>query len=207
MDLTNNNVTIAGKIVSGFTYENKVCGEKFYMTNIRVHRNSGAYDLIPIMVSERIVDIGKDYRDFYILATGQFRSHNRHDGDKSKLILYVFAREVSISEDVCEKYDLNSISLDGYICKEPKYRKTPLEREICDVLFAVNRPYGKSDYIPCICWGRNARYADQFEVGAHIQLWGRIQSREYQKKIDEELYEKRVAYEVSVSKLEYLSEE
>ena len=207
MDLTNNNVTIAGKIVSGFTYENKVCGEKFYMTSIRVHRNSGAYDLIPIMVSERIVDIGKDYRDFYILATGQFRSHNRHDGDKSKLILYVFAREVSISEDVCEKYDLNSISLDGYICKEPKYRKTPLEREICDVLFAVNRPYGKSDYIPCICWGRNARYADQFEVGAHIQLWGRIQSREYQKKIDEELYEKRVAYEVSVSKLEYLSEE
>ena len=207
MDLTNNNVTIAGKIVSGFTYENKVCGEKFYMTNIRVHRNSGAYDLIPIMVSERIVDIGKDYRDFYIFATGQFRSHNRHDGDKSKLILYVFAREVSISEDVCEKYDLNSISLDGYICKEPKYRKTPLEREICDVLFAVNRPYGKSDYIPCICWGRNARYADQFEVGAHIQLWGRIQSREYQKKIDEELYEKRGAYEVSVSKLEYLSEE
>ena len=207
MDLTNNNVTIAGKIVSSFTYENKVCGEKFYMTNIRVHRNSGAYDLIPIMVSERLVDIGKDYRDSYILATGQFRSHNRHDGDKSKLILYVFAREVSISEDVCEKYDLNSISLDGYICKEPKYRKTPLEREICDVLFAVNRPYGKSDYIPCICWGRNARYADQFEVGAHIQLWGRIQSREYQKKIDEELYEKRVAYEVSVSKLEYLSEE
>jgi len=207
MDLKNNNVTIAGKIVAGFTFENEVCGEKFYMTDVLVYRNSGTYDLIPIMVSERLVDIGKDYRDFYILATGQFRSHNRHDGDKSKLILYVFAREVSISEDVCEKYDLNSIYLDGYICKEPKYRKTPLEREICDVLFAVNRPYGKSDYIPCICWGRNARYADQFEVGAHIQLWGRIQSREYQKKIDEELYEKRVAYEVSVSKLEYLSEE
>lgn len=207
MDLKNNNVTIAGKIVAGFTFENEVCGEKFYMTDVLVYRNSGTYDLIPFMVSERFIDAGKDYRDYYILANGQFRSHNRHDGDKSKLILYVFAREVSISEDICEKYDLNSISLDGYICKEPKYRKTPLDREICDVLFAVNRSYGKSDYIPCICWGRNARYADQFEVGAHVQLWGRIQSREYQKKIDEEVYEKRVAYEVSVSKLEYLSEE
>ena len=101
----------------------------------------------------------------------------------------------------------NHIFLDGYVCKKPVYRKTPLGREIADVLLAVNRPYGKSDYIPCICWGRNARYADQFEVGAHVQLWGRIQSREYQKKIDEEVYEKRVAYEVSVSKLEYLSEE
>lgn len=207
MDLKNNNVTIAGKIVAGFTFENEVCGEKFYMTDVLVYRNSGTYDLIPFMVSERFIDVGKDYRDCYILANGQFRSYNRHDGDKSKLVLYVFARDVSISEDDCEEYELNTVSLKGYICKEPKYRKTPLGREITDVLLAVNRPYGKSDYIPCICWGRNARYADQFEVGAHVQLWGRIQSREYQKKIDEEVYEKRVAYEVSVSKLEYLSEE
>lgn len=207
MDLKNNNVTIAGKIVVGFTFENEVCGEKFYMTDVLVYRNSGTYDLIPFMVSERFIDVGKDYRDCYILANGQFRSYNRHDGDKSKLVLYVFARDVSISEDDCEEYELNTVSLKGYICKEPKYRKTPLGREITDLLLAVNRPYGKSDYIPCICWGRNARYADQFEVGAHVQLWGRIQSREYQKKIDEEVYEKRVAYEVSVSKLEYLSEE
>ena len=100
----------------------------------------------------------------------------------------------------------NHIFLDGYVCKHPVYRKTPLGREIADVLLAVNRPYGKSDYIPCICWGRNARFADQFEVGTHVQIWGRIQSREYQKKIDEEIYEKRVAYEVSVSKLEYIAE-
>ena len=207
MDLKNNNVTIAGKIVAGFTFENEVCGEKFYMTDVLVYRNSGTYDLIPIMVSERLVDIGKDYRDFYILATGQFRSHNRHDGDKSKLILYVFAREVSISEDVCEKYDLNSISLDGYICKEPKYRKTPLEREICDVLFAVNRPYGKSDYIPCICWGRNARYVSNLEVGTRLKVSGRIQSREFEKKFADGTKDVRTAYEVSVSKIEIVEGE
>ena len=207
MDLTNNNVTIAGKIVAGFTYENEVCGEKFYKTDILVERLSGAYDLIPLMVSERIMDVKKNYKDCYIFATGQFRSYNNHEAEKNKLILYVFAREISVSEEIGMECDLNNISLDGYICKEPKYRETPLGREVTDVFLAVNRRYGKSDYIPCICWGRNARYADQFEVGAHVQLWGRIQSREYQKKIDEEVYEKRVAYEVSVSKLEYLSEE
>ena len=153
MDLKNNNVTIAGKIVADFTFENEVCGEKFYMTDVLVYRNSGTYDLIPFMVSERFIDVGKDYRDCYILANGQFRSYNRHDGDKSKLVLYVFARDVSISGDDCEEYELNTVSLKGYICKESKYRKTPLGREITDVLLAVNRPYGKSDYTPCICWG------------------------------------------------------
>ena len=106
-----------------------------------------------------------------------------------------------------DEQDPNHIFLDGYVCKKPVYRKTPLGREIADVLLAVNRPYGKSDYIPCICWGRNARYADQFEVGTHVQIWGRIQSREYQKKIGEDEYEKRTAYEVSVSKLEYRSDD
>ena len=207
MDLKNNNVTIAGKIVAGFTFENEVCGEKFYMTDVLVYRNSGTYDLIPFMVSERFIDVGKDYRDCYILANGQFRSHNRHDGDKSKLILYVFAREVSISEDICEKYDLNSISLDGYICKEPKYRKTPLYREICDVLFAVNRSYGKSDYIPCICWGRNARYVSNLEVGTRLKVSGRIQSREFKKKLVDGTKDVRTAYEVSVSKIEVVEGE
>lgn len=140
-------------------------------------------------------------------ACGQFRSYNRHDEAKNRLVLSVFAREITFLEENEEEQNPNHIFLDGYVCKKPVYRKTPLGREIADVLLAVNRPYGKSDYIPCICWGRNARFVEQFEVGTHIQLWGRIQSREYQKKIGEDEYEKRVAYEVSVSKLEYLEEE
>ena len=141
------------------------------------------------------------------MVNGQFRSYNRHEEMKNRLILSVFVREITFVEEELDGAKTNQIFLDGYICKQPVYRKTPLGREIADVLLAVNRPYGKSDYIPCICWGRNARFVEQFEVGTHIQLWGRIQSREYQKKIGEDEYEKRVAYEVSVSKLEYLEEE
>lgn len=159
------------------------------------------------MISERLIDVTQDCRGEYLMVSGQFRSYNRHEETKNRLVLSVFAREIEFIEEEPDGARTNHILLEGYMCKRPVYRKTPLGREIADILLAVNRPYGKSDYIPCICWGRNARYADQFEVGAHIQLWGRIQSREYQKKIDEELYEKRVAYEVSVSKLEYLSEE
>lgn len=140
-------------------------------------------------------------------ANGQFRSYNRHEETKNRLVLSVFVRDLQVNEqeDECEKP--NHILLDGYICKPPVYRKTPLGREIADILLAVNRPYGKSDYIPCICWGRNARFAQNFEVGSHVQVWGRIQSREYQKRIGEEEFEKRIAYEISVSKLEYVVEE
>ena len=143
-----------------------------------------------------------DYRCMYICGNGQFRSYNRHEEKKNKLILSVFAREVDFLDEMEDGIRSNQVYLDGYICKEPIYRKTPLGREIADVLLAVNRPYGKSDYIPCICWGRNARYASSFQVGERCVLWGRIQSREYMKRIDEENSEKRVAFEVSVSKLE-----
>ena len=136
--------------------------------------------------------------------SGQFRSYNRHEEKKNRLVLSVFVRELEFAEEEPESSRTNQIFLEGYICKMPVYRKTPLGREIADLLVAVNRPYGKSDYIPCICWGRNARYASGFEVGAHIQLWGRIQSREYTKKISEEEIERRIAYEVSVSKLEFI---
>ena len=122
------------------------------------------------------------------------------------MVLSVFARDIKIVEELVEDAKPNFIFLDGYVCKPPIYRKTPLGREIADILLAVNRPYGKSDYIPCISWGRNARFAEAFAVGGHVQVWGRIQSREYQKKISETEFEKRVAYEVSVSKLEYLDE-
>ena len=146
-------------------------------------------------------------------ASGQFRSYNRHEETKNRLVLSVFVRELtmtvseSLNEDEYAVNNPNQIFLDGFICKQPIYRETPLGREIADVLLAVNRPYGKSDYIPCICWGRNAWYAESFDVGEHVQIWGRIQSREYQKKISEDEIEKRIAYEVSVSKLEYVVEE
>ena len=136
--------------------------------------------------------------------TGQFRSYNRHEEKKNRLVLSVFARELSFVEEEDDKIKSNQIFLDGFICKTPIYRRTPLGREIADMLVAVNRPYGKSDYIPCISWGRNARFASTFEVGGHVQIWGRIQSREYVKKLEGDLTEKRTAYEVSVSKIEYL---
>ena len=123
---------------------------------------------------------------------------------RNRLVLSVFVREVEFVEEFTDYTKTNQIFLDGYICKEPIYRKTPLGREIADLLVAVNRPYGKSDYIPCIAWGRNARYASSFDVGGRVKIWGRVQSREYVKKIDEVDSEKRVAYEVSVSKLEYV---
>lgn len=205
---TNNQVTIAGEVVSEFTFSHEVYGEHFYIVNIAVCRLSNSYDVIPVMVSERLIDVTSDYRGCVLQVSGQFRSYNRHEENRNRLVLSVFAREAVLAsqEDEDEK-NPNHIFLDGYVCKHPVYRKTPLGREIADVLLAVNRPYGKSDYIPCICWGRNARFADKFEVGSHIQIWGRIQSREYQKKIAEDQYEKRVAYEVSVSKLEYIAEE
>ena len=140
------------------------------------------------------------------MVNGQFRSYNKHDELKNRLVLSVFAREVEFIEEELDGAKTNNIMLDWYICKLPVYRKTPLGREIADLLIAVNRPYGKSDYIPCICWGRNARFASAFEVGNHVQVFGRIQSREYVKKLSETATEKRVAYEVSVSKLECLED-
>ena len=205
--MENNRVTVIGTIVSDFTFSHAVFGEGFYLVDLLVNRLSEQADLIPLMISERLIDVTKDYQGCTIEASGQFRSYNRHEGTKNRLVLSVFVREVRFMEEFTDYTKTNQIFLDGYICKPPVYRKTPLGREIADILLAVNRPYGKSDYIPCICWGRNARYADQFEVGTHVQIWGRIQSREYQKKIGEDEYEKRTAYEVSVSKLEYRSDD
>lgn len=205
--IENNQVTVMGEIVSEFSYSHEIYGEGFYMVDVRVQRLSESYDIIPVMMSERLLDVTADYTGMLICISGQFRSYNRHEERKNKLVLSVFAREVEFVEQVEESSKSNQIYLDGYICKEPIYRKTPLGREIADLLLAVNRPYGKSDYIPCICWGRNARYANNFKVGERCAVWGRIQSREYMKKLDEENVEKRVAFEVSVSKLELMAEE
>ena len=200
--IENNQVTIMGKVATEFSFSHEVFGEGFYMVEVEVKRLSNSEDRIPLMISERLIDVTQDYTGEYIMVHGQFRSYNRHEEQKNRLVLSVFVREISFMEEEPDGTKTNSIWLDGYICKEPIYRKTPLGREIADLLLAVNRPYGKSDYIPCICWGRNARYASGFEVGEHVQLLGRIQSREYMKKLSEEQAEKRIAYEVSVSKLE-----
>lgn len=200
----NNQVTMIGEIVSEFEFSHEVYGEGFYLVDISVSRLSDSLDYIPLMVSERLVDVTQSYIGETISVSGQFRSYNRHEEKKNRLILSVFVRELEFVDEIEDDIKSNQIYLDGYICKEPIYRKTPLGREIADLLVAVNRSYGKSDYIPCICWGRNARYASSFEVGSHVEVYGRIQSREYIKKIGEEQTEKRVAYEVSVNKIEFL---
>lgn len=198
----NNQVSIVGTIVSDFRYSHEVYGEGFYMVDVSVNRLSDFVDIIPIMISERLVNVKENSKGKIIYVTGQFRSYNRHEEKKNRLVLSVFAREVEFVEEETDDLKSNQIYLDGYVCKEPIYRKTPLGREIADLLIAVNRSYGKSDYIPCICWGRNARFASSFEVGSHVEIWGRIQSREYVKKINEDEAQKKVAYEVSVSKIE-----
>ena len=204
--IENNQVVVMGEIVSDFVFSHEIFGEGFYMVDVNVPRLSDSSDVIPLMVSERLLDVQEDYKGLNVMVQGQFRSYNRHEERKNRLVLSVFAREIAFVDETPESSKTNQIYLDGYICKEPIYRKTPLGREIADLLLAVNRPYGKSDYIPCICWGRNARFASNFSVGTRCEIWGRIQSREYMKRISDDDAEKRVAYEVSVSKLELVEE-
>ncbi len=203
--LKNNQAVVAGEIISEFEFSHEVFGEGFYLVSIRVNRLSNSSDTIPLLVSERLIDVSQSYIGRYLEAKGQFRSYNKHENNRNHLVLSLFVRELEMLDSL-EGRRPNMIFLDGYICKEPVYRTTPLGREIADVLLAVNRAYSKSDYIPCICWGRNARYAGKLPVGSRIQLWGRIQSREYQKKIEEDKVINRIAYEVSVNKMEYLDD-
>ena len=155
--IENNQVVIMGEIVSDFVFSHEIFGEGFYMVDVNVPRLSDSNDIIPLMVSERLINVEDDYKGLSIMVQGQFRSYNRHEERKNRLVLSVFAREIEFVDETPESSKTNQIYLDGYICKEPIYRKTPLGREIADLLLAVNRPYGKSDYIPCIVWGRNAR--------------------------------------------------
>ena len=200
--MDNNQVTIVGTVDSEFTYSHEVFGEGFYMLEVVVSRLSHMEDRIPLMVSERLVDVKESCMGKIVEVHGQFRSYNKHEEGRNRLILSVFVREFSFVGEEGTLTRPNSIYLDGYICKPPVYRMTPLGREIADLLMAVNRPYGKSDYLPCICWGRNARFAGKFEVGTHIHLWGRIQSRTYQKRLEDDVVEKRTSYEISVNNIE-----
>lgn len=207
-EIKNNQVTLSGEITSNFEFSHEVYGEGFYTAMLASERTSGQKDIIPIMVSDRLVDVKADWTGMFLKIFGQYRSYNKREDGGNRLQLSVFVREFEnvIAERDFEIKDENRISLDGYICKQPIYRKTLLGREIADILIAVNRPYGKSDYIPCIAWGRNARFASGLEVGTRLQIEGRIQSREYQKRISDDEYETRVAYEVSISKMEMVEE-
>lgn len=194
----NNKVYVMGEIVSDATFSHEVYGEGFYEFFVRVMRLSGQADILPVTVSERLIEGGALKKGKTISAIGQFRSYNKIENGKSRLMLTVFVRE--LTEEISEK-NPNSILLSGYICKPPVYRTTPFNREIADILVAVNRAYNKSDYIPCIAWGRNARFVKTLSVGDKVAVSGRIQSREYQKKLSETEIKTMTAYEVSVSKL------
>ena len=194
----NNKVYFMGEIVSEAKFSHEVYGEGFYEFFVKVMRLSGRAGLRPVTISERLIQ-GYDFKiGSSICALGQFRSYNKLEGGRSRLMLTVFVREIV---EVAPSGNPNSIVLSGYICKPPVYRTTPFNREIADLLVAVNRAYNKSDYIPCIAWGRNARFVQNLKVGDRIALSGRIQSREYQKRISETEAVTMTAYEVSVSKL------
>ena len=202
-ELMNNNlVKIAGRIDSELAFSHEVFGEGFYTTDVVIERLSGNEDRIPVVVSDRLLDVSKSHLCQYIYVEGQLRSYNWHEGDRTHLQIFVFAQALSLIKEDDKVMNTNQISLYGCICKVPVHRETPLHREITDLLLAVNRAYGKSDYLPCICWGRNARYAAGLPVGNYVKLQGRIQSREYIKRISEEESETRMAYEVSVCRVE-----
>ena len=203
----NNYIILVGKVTSEKKFSHEIYGESFYNFDLEIPRLSGISDIIPITISERLIanfelNIGKS-----VVIEGQFRSYNTYEETKSRLILTVFAKEIREKGENEEIKVPNEVQLVGHICRKPIYRKTPFGREIADILVAVNRAYNKSDYIPCIAWGRNARFVGKLSVGDNIKVWGRIQSREYQKRISDTETETRVAYEVSVSKIELVEEE
>lgn len=204
--IENNVVTISGKVVSEVEYSHEVYGEGFYSFYLDVPRLSDSSDKISVTFSERLVPKSKLQIGALLEIEGQFRSYNSYKSDSNKLVLTVFAREMVFVEEDKKIKNPNQIYLNGYICKNPVYRMTPFGREITDILIAVNRPYNKSDYIPCIAWGRNARYSQNLAIGDNIKIWGRIQSREYQKKLESGDAIIKTAYEVSVSKMEITGE-
>ena len=204
----NNHLVLRGKIVSEKSYSHEIYGEKFYVFNLEVIRLSSTVDIIPITISERLLtgldlEIGKK-----VAVEGQFRSYNNYENERNRLILTVFAKEINEIEGEEEKDEVtNEVILVGYVCKKPIYRQTPFGREIADVLLAVNRAYNKSDYIPSIAWGRNARFCQNMEVGTEVKITGRVQSRTYEKKYEDGTTETRVAYEVSIASMEVVNEE
>lgn len=204
--IENNEVLVTGKVVSQLEFSHKVYGEGFYTFKLDVPRLSDSSDILPVTVSERLLASLGQIEGKVLDVVGQFRSYNQYEEGRNRLVLTIFALEIKeVTEGELQK-NKNNIFLDGFVCKAPVYRTTPFGREITDLLLAVNRSYHKSDYIPCITWGRNARYAQNLTTGVHIQVWGRIQSRTYQKKSETGEAETKVAYEISISKMEVIEE-
>lgn len=207
MDITNNQAQVTGIIKSEFNFSHEIYGEKFYMFTLSIPRLSGTDDSVRVMVSERLLSAEEFCKGDRVNIEGQFRSYNSYEKpNENKLVLTIFAKDIHHSTDT-KSHNPNSLYLNGYICKEPVYRTTPFGREITDLLVAVNRSYNKSDYIPVIAWGRNARYAKTLNVGDNVRVWGRIQSRDYQKRISEEEVVTKTAYEVSVNRMELAEKE
>ena len=211
--LENNTLVLLGKITNEKVFSHEIYGEKFYSFDLSVPRLSGSADIIPITVSERLFKEDELVVDKKVRVEGQFRSYNSYENDRNRLVLTVFAKDIEFlenqDEEIVASKDLisNEVILVGYVCKEPIYRQTPFGREISDILLAVNRAYNKSDYIPCIAWGRNARFCSKMPVGTEIKVVGRIQSRTYEKKHEDGSVEQRVAYEVSVANLELVNKD
>jgi single-stranded DNA-binding protein len=198
--MLNNKIYLEGKIISDLQFSHEMYGEGFYTFNLEVPRLSDAKDILSVTVSERLIGGMELKAESEVIVEGQLRSYNKFVDGSNRLILSVFARNVEFCIE--KSKNPNQIFLDGYICKQPVYRTTPFGREIADMLLAVNRSYNKSDYIPTIAWGRNSRFCQGLEVGDNIRVWGRLQSREYEKKISETETIKKIAYEVSISKME-----
>ena len=201
----NNYLILVGKVTSDKRFSHEIYGESFYIFNLEIPRLSGNEDIIPVTISERLfasfdLEIGKK-----VIVEGQFRSYNSYENERNRLVLTVFAKDIKeYSEDSEKENESNEVILNGYICKKPIYRQTPFGREISDILLAVNRAYNKSDYIPCIAWGRNARFCQNMPVGTEVKILGRVQSRIYEKKFDDDRVEQRIAYEVSIASLEII---
>ena len=214
--LENNYLTLVGRVTGEKKFSHEIYGEKFYTFNLSIPRLSGNADIIPITISERLVTDEMLLEGKKLLIKGQFRSYNSYENEKNKLILTVFAKDIQEVEEPAEQEEsdivkkeetTNEVVLIGFVCKKPIYRQTPFGREIADLLLAVNRAYNKSDYIPTIAWGRNARFCQNLEVGAQVKIVGRVQSRQYEKKYEDGTSEMKVAYEVSICSLELLNEE
>lgn len=209
----NNHIVLVGKVTSEKKFSHEIYGEKFYVFNLNVPRLSGNDDVIPVTVSERLIPNNDLALNSKVTLEGQFRSYNNYTDGRNKLVLTVFAKDLKFLEDqeteieAKKDFTSNEVTLIGYICKKPIYRQTPFGREIADILLAVNRAYSKSDYIPCIAWGRTARFCENMEVGTEIKLIGRVQSRKYEKKYEDGSIEEKIAYEVSVSSLEVINQD
>ena len=203
----NNSVVVIGTVITELEFSHEVYGEKFYSFKLDVPRLSETSDVIRVTISERFFGCIKPVVGDTVLIKGQFRSYNNFSNIGNKLLLTVFVKEIERTDELESFKNPNSIYLNGYVCKRPVYRTTPFQREIADILLAVNRSYNKSDYIPCIAWGRNAKFAETLEVGTNLKVWGRIQSREYQKRIGEDEFETKMAYEISISKMETENQE